>query len=297
MIGKMLQVAVLIVGLLGSSAAAKERFVVFGDLQDSSLAGRERDIVLIERINDIQPAFSVFVGDIKEGNSPCTDELFDAMRHVFDQHLAPLIFTPGDNEWTDCWRKPAGGFDTAERKRAVVSKFTETHESIGQKTIRLDQQEGQPENARWRWNDVVFATLHITGSNNNFQQRADAIAEHQQRDALNAIWLDEAFVAAADAKGLFLFIHANPKWESPWWEPTGFDRFRDQLAKRAADIPGSIVLAHGDTHTFRIDKPFGSAPHMTRVEVFGPPQRGAVIIEVNPESEELFRFAPLLLDP
>lgn len=295
--GRIWQVAALIAGLTTTSAAANERFVIFGDLQDSTDAGRERDAALVERINAVDAAFSVFIGDIKEGSSPCTDEVFTTMRTVFDRHLAPLIYTPGDNEWTDCWREPAGGFDATERKNAVVSLFTAPNESIGQRTLPLDQQEGQRENARWRWNDVVFATLHLTGSNNNLQQRDDAIAEHRQRDALNATWLDETAAAATDAKGLFLFIHANPQWNAPWWEPTGFDRFRDQLARVATDFPGPIVVAHGDTHTFRIDKPFRGAPRMTRVEVFGPPQRGAVIVDVDPESPEVFRFAPLLLDP
>lgn len=288
--------AALMVVVFAFTAAA-ERFVIFGDLQDSSLQGRLRDAELIERINEIAPVFSVYIGDIKEGGSQCTDELFATMRTVFDRHKRPLIFTPGDNEWTDCWRAPAGSFDAIERKNAVVSLFTAPGESIGQQTLRLDQQEGQRENARWRWNDIVFVTLHMTGSNNNLQQRHDAIAEHQERDALNANWLDESVAAASDAAGLFLFIHANPEWNARWWEPTGFDRFRDQLAEVAASFPGPIVVAHGDTHRFRIDKPFSGAPWMTRVEVFGPPQRGAVIVDVALESPEVFRFTPLLLDP
>ncbi len=295
--GRALRLAALIATLLASSAAATERFVIFGDLQDSSPDGRARDAALIERINGLEPAFSVFIGDIKGGDSQCTNELFNALRAVFDRHERPLIFTPGDNEWTDCWRAPAGGFDATERKQAVVSLFTAPGESIGQQPLRLDQQEGQRENARWRWNDIVFATLHMTGSNNNLQQRDDAIAEHQRRDALNAVWLDEAAAAASEALGLVLFIHANPQWDARWWEPTGFDRFRDQLAEVAARFPGPIVVAHGDTHRFRVDKPFAGAPRVTRVEVFGPPQRGAVIVEVDPDSPEVFRFAPLLLDP
>ena len=289
--------AALLLAAVASSAAAAERFVIFGDLQDSRPEGRLRDAALIERINEIGPAFSVYLGDIKDGGTPCTDDLFATMRAVFDRHEKPLVFTPGDNEWTDCWRASAGGFDAKERKRAVVSNFTAPGESLGQQTLPLEQQAGQRENARWRWNDIVFATLHMTGSNNNLQQRDDAIAEHLERDALNTTWLRESAAAASDAAGLFLFIHANPDWDAPWWEPTGFDRFREQLAEIASGYPGAIVVAHGDTHSFRIDKPFRDAPRMTRVEVFGPPQRGAVIVEVAPESPELFRFTPLLLDP
>ncbi|MEM1396035.1 MAG: hypothetical protein AAGH38_01120 [Pseudomonadota bacterium] len=287
----------LLVTLVASPAPGAERFLIFGDLQDSRPEGRQRDVELIARINEIDPAFSVYVGDIKEGTTPCTDDLFATMRAVFDRHEKPLIFTPGDNEWTDCWRAPAGGFNPVERKTAVVSLFTAPGKSIGQQTLHLEQQEGQRENARWRWNDIVFVTLHMTGSNNNLQQSDGAIAEHQKRDALNAIWLEESAAAASDAAGLFLFVHANPKWDARWWEPTGFDRFRDQLAKVAAEFPGAIVVAHGDTHTFRIDKPFAGAPRMTRVEVFGPPQRGAVIVDVAPETPELFRYSPFLLDP
>ncbi len=295
--GNIWGLAALIVAFGTSSAVASERFVIFGDLQDSSQDGRQHDAELIERINELEPAFSVYIGDIKEGHSPCTDERFGTMRAVFDHHIRPLIFTPGDNEWTDCWRESAGSFDAVERKRAVVSLFTAPGESIGQQTLPLDQQKGQRENARWRWNGVVFATLHIVGANNNLQQRDDAIAEHLHRDALNAKWLDETVAAASDAAGLFLFIHANPKWDAPWWEPTGFDRFRDQLARAAASFPGPIVVAHGDTHTFRIDKPFPGAPQMTRVEMFGPPQRGAVIVDTDPERLEVFQFVPLLMDP
>jgi len=287
----------LLVVLIASSTARADRFVVFGDLQDSSPDGRRADAELIARINDIAPVFSVYIGDIKEGDSPCTDDRYATMRAVLDRHERPLIFTPGDNEWTDCWREPAGAFSATERKTAVVSILTAPGESLGQQTLRIAQQDGQRENARWRWNDIVFVTLHMTGSNNNLQQRDDASAEHQARDALNAAWLTESVAAASDAAGLFLFFHANPQWKARWWEPTGFDRFRDQVAEIATDFQGPIVVAHGDTHTFRIDKPFSRVPRMTRVEVFGPPQRGAVIVDVSHGAPELFRFTPLLLDP
>jgi hypothetical protein len=291
------KIAALIASLAASPAAATDRFVIFGDLQDASPEGRARDAVLIEQINALDPAFSVFIGDIKGGALPCSDAVLGEMRQVFDAHAAPLIFTPGDNEWTDCWRPQVGGFVPSERKAAVVELFTAPGQSLGQQPLALAQQAGQRENARWRWNDIVFATLHMPGSNNNLQQREDAIPEHVARDALNAAWLDETAAAAADAKALFLFIHANPKWNARWWDATGYDRFRAQLAEIAAGFPGPIAVAHGDTHTFRIDKPFRAAKQVTRVEVFGPPQRGAVIVEIDPVSPEIFRFSPLLLDP
>lgn len=289
-----LSLAISVFGL--SVATAGERFVVFADLQDPSPEGRERDLELVARINEIKPAFSVFLGDIKGGGSDCSDQLYNRMRLIFDQHQHPLVFTPGDNEWTDCWRPEAGGYDTNERKAAVVERFTASGKSLGRLTMPLQQQRGQRENARWRWQGIVFATLHVTGSNNNLQQRQDAITEHLARDSRNNLWLAETFAEAGDARAVVLLFHANPKWEAQWWEPTGFDRFRASLTRHARQFGRPVLVAHGDTHTFRIDKPLPAVPNLTRVEVFGPPQRGAVVVEVDPDAPEQLQFAPLLLD-
>ena len=57
---------------------------------------------LIKRINAARPAFTVHVGDIKPGNTRCSDEHFQKIFDMFATFEAPLIYTPGDNEWTDC---------------------------------------------------------------------------------------------------------------------------------------------------------------------------------------------------
>ena len=91
--GAIWRIVALTASLTASSAAATERFVIFGDLQDTSPQGRQRDVELIERINKVEPAFSVFIGDIKGGDSRCTDDLFDAMRAIFDRHISCLLYT------------------------------------------------------------------------------------------------------------------------------------------------------------------------------------------------------------
>jgi hypothetical protein len=286
----------MLVALVSHAVAASDRFVIFGDLQDVSPKGRERDSLLIRRINAVAPAFSVFIGDIKGGNGDCSDNLYERMRVIFDAHNAPLVYTPGDNEWTDCWRSQAGGYDANERKASVIARFTAAGQSLGREVMPLQQQEDQRENARWRWRGIVFATLHMTGSNNNLQQREDAIVEHVDREAKNSKWLKETFADASDARAIVLFFHANPKWKAKWWEPTGFDRFRSSLTEFAKAFDRPIVVAHGDTHTFRIDKPLRAVPNMTRIEVFGPPQRGAIIVDVVPDAPELFQFTPIFID-
>ena len=43
----------------------------------------------------------------------CSDEYFATIRHDFDRFADPLVYTPGDNEWTDCHRANNGGLQPA----------------------------------------------------------------------------------------------------------------------------------------------------------------------------------------
>ena len=59
---------------------------------------------LVDMIN-ADPAVErvLHAGDIKAGSgSPCTDAYFQDIRDQFDRFQDPLVYTPGDNEWTDC---------------------------------------------------------------------------------------------------------------------------------------------------------------------------------------------------
>jgi hypothetical protein len=47
-------------------------------------------------------------GDIKNGSTLCSDEMFYNRLERFNQIVHPLIYIPGDNEWTDCHRANNG---------------------------------------------------------------------------------------------------------------------------------------------------------------------------------------------
>jgi hydroxyacyl-ACP dehydratase HTD2-like protein with hotdog domain len=58
-----------------------------------------------------------------------------------------------------------------------------------------------------------------------------------------------------------------------------------------------VVYVHGDTHTFRIDKPlvYSSSPsrfieNFTRVETFGYPNTHWVRVTIDPDDPNVFRF-------
>jgi hypothetical protein len=70
---------------------------------------------LIADMNRERLAFSVFDGDIKNGASRCDDAVYAEAAARLDSLVAPAIYVPGDNEWTDCHRRNNDSYDPLER--------------------------------------------------------------------------------------------------------------------------------------------------------------------------------------
>src|SRR5437762_13296339 len=89
---------------------------LWGDLPYSDLQATVGVPNLIADMNTQRLAFTVHDGDLKQGSgSPCDDALYVRSLGYFDSLRAPAIFTPGDNDWTDCDRANNGGFSSLER--------------------------------------------------------------------------------------------------------------------------------------------------------------------------------------
>jgi hypothetical protein len=64
---------------------------------------------LVESINeDPKVRLAVHLGDIKSGSTRCDDSYFATIAEHFSDLRDPLVYTPGDNEWTDCHRPNNG---------------------------------------------------------------------------------------------------------------------------------------------------------------------------------------------
>src|SRR6056297_3147181 len=80
-------------------------FAVIGDLPYGVGVGKQDEDfeLLLHDLNaDTELAWVLHVGDIKTGGSSCSDEMLEDRWRRFQRIKAPFIFTPGDNEWTDC---------------------------------------------------------------------------------------------------------------------------------------------------------------------------------------------------
>ena len=99
----------------GSAQAEAFKFVALGDMPYSQPADFVRFERLIKVINSKKNAFSIFVGDTKSGDTPCSNEHVQKMTGYFNSFKSPLIYSIGDNEWTDCHRIMAGAYDHLDR--------------------------------------------------------------------------------------------------------------------------------------------------------------------------------------
>jgi hypothetical protein len=301
----------------GLPSIAEERvfhFCALGDMPYELPEDLKRFDHVIEAINAQSPAFTAHVGDTKSGGSPCSDEAMERAWKSFSKFDHPLVYTPGDNEWTDCHRAAAGGMDPLERLSALREQFFAGSSTLGggesfDMLIQSDNYRWDRfvENRLWLIQEVVFATLHLVGSQNNNQDEIPgAVAEFRERDAANEAWLADIFELAIARKspGLCLFIHANPfgnSGESGW--NAGFIRFLTQLRELTVAYGGPVLLVHGDSHVFRIDKPLkrvgtsrDNIENFTRLEVFGARNMHAVRVDVYPRSVPVFRISEVLVE-
>ena len=310
---------------------------------------------LIQTINATDPAFTIHVGDTW-GAMDCNEAEHQRIRDFFNEYDHPLVYTPGDNEWVDCVRPEVveiayryiSGTGTDE-DRAVIADglsleggyqrrlsadgfsslasirktFFADNRSLGANPMELTRQadvsafDDMVENAIWTHEEVVFGTVHVPGSGNNFfinnEPRAlEAIA----RNRANLEWIKRIFADAreSDAKAVVIALHAGL---------FSFSNRRDGeftgLAVRGgangpfhwivlairdlgAAFGRPVLVVHGDFHEFEIDRPFLVAggereppkfANITRLQVYGAPEIKAVRVSVDPDTPWVFSFAPL----
>src|SRR5262249_11927462 len=134
-------------------------------------AGRAQFPNVIADINAHRLAFTAFDGDIKNGKERCDQPVYDAALTNFNSFHDPLVYVPGDNEWTDCDRASNGSYDPNERLALIRTMFFQTPRSLGRRTIGQTRQSAQyPENVRWERGGVTYVGVNIPGSDNNAPQ-------------------------------------------------------------------------------------------------------------------------------
>lgn len=287
--------------------------LAFGLFGDTPYSQWERDHLpdLIADMDGENLAFVIHDGDIKRGSSPCSDEALKAVLSDFQKSRHPLVYVPGDNEWTDCHRKSNGRYDPLERLGKLREWFFPDDLALGQRPLQLERQSRSEafasyrENVRWEAGGALFIGLNLPGSDNNFhgtQGSGGPVAEFVQRSAANRAWLAQGFALARGRKlaGILIAVQGNPGFNAAnaGHPSPGYRDFLLQLREEVQAFPGQVVLVHGDTHHHRIDQPLEdpdtgeTVRNFTRVETIGYPAFGWVRGQVDAADPRVFRFAP-----
>jgi hypothetical protein len=292
---------------------------------------------LIADMNSQKLAFTVHDGDLKAGSfRPCDNALYAEALGYLNALDAPAAFTPGDNDWTDCDRASNGGFNSLERLSYERSVFFNTPYTQG-KTQLLQEMQSTPmclgmvngarvpqacvENRRWTYRGVTYVTLNVQGSCNNLCDFNPDPEEYVIRNAANIAWLQQSFASAKanNSAAVMIIAQADPGWDGSDATrtstrnpntlaetdvlPDGFKDYLTALRTLVIDFRKPVAYVHGDSHYFRIDKPFLDAQgrrleNFTRVETYGDnAQNGIndnhwVKVLVDARSRDVFAYQP-----
>jgi len=267
---------------------------------------------LIDHVNaspDLQ--WVLHVGDV-QGGQGCSDDLLRSRYQLFQRFEFPFVYTPGDNDWFDCVREREGGWDDYERLGFLRSVFfpDPTH-TTGGRPMPVRSQSAEPdypefvENVMWTHGDVVYATVHLVGLERTATEAA--VADHRMDAAVD--WISTAFEVARENNNAAVFVatQADPwiVWGLPQLVSRVCERCLDErpglaplysvLSEHSTAFGKPVVLAVGDTHIFRVDKPLYRADgslveNFTRVETFGDPLVHWVRVTVDPSDSQVFAF-------
>jgi hypothetical protein len=227
---------------------------------------------------------------------------------LFSQFNAPLVYTPGDNEWTDCHKTKEFSSGAPLNELAAVRQlfFPVPGVTLGGTSKRvLSQAEisdpAHPmdaefvENVMWKQAQVVFVTLNVPGSNNDglpwtapFTSEEARLTELAKRNAANTRWLQRAFDLAQrqEVRGLVIVLQAD-MWDPAAVAPggdglSGYTDFVRILADLALRFSRPVLLFNGDSHLYEADQPLAdpssptgqihgtpAVPNLTRITVQG----------------------------
>ncbi|WP_440877152.1 hypothetical protein [Thalassotalea sp. PLHSN55] len=253
-----------------ANTASTVTFAVIGDMpysKDEEKLLTAPNGKIYQQLNYLQPSVLIHLGDIKSGGKSCTDKrLFERLALLLSLYPNQLVYTPGDNEWTDCDRGYLSTrFDELERLAFLRQHFfAQQGLEMVSDLSGLTRQKGMPENVRWQIDNLVFTTLHVAGTSNgrkkieksNVEQALNAA---DKRDLANEQWLAKAFAQANNAQGLVIAFQADIYKNQPSsllpacsarkrknCDP--YKSIRSQIARLAKTYDKPVLVAHGDTH-------------------------------------------------
>src|SRR5262249_38237007 len=281
--------------------AGKQTIAVFGDWPYSQNLLTNAPL-LINSVNaDPDVSLVIHVGDIHSGSMACTSAGIlppipasnpgwnQGIYFQFQQFNVPVVYTPGDHEWTDCHKtKQFKSGDPLKELASVRSLFfARPGKTLGleEKDVFSQAKYFDPafpmdakfvENVIWEDAKVVFVTLNMPGSNNDtlpwtngFENPTAQAQEVADRTAADIRWLRTAFnhAMSTHARAVVIALQAD-MWDPAALAPGGdglsaYTPFVQELANLCIQFHDPVLLLNGDSHLFMVDRPLADSSSTT----------------------------------
>jgi len=291
---------------------------------------------LIDSVNaDPKVSRVIHVGDIHSGSQPCTSAGIlpplatsiptynQSVYGLFQRFEAPFVYTPGDNEWTDCHKakEKAAGAPLKELASVRGLFFAKPGRTLGLDEDAVESQAlsfdpAYPsdaqfvENVMWDESHVVFVTLNLPGSNDDtvpwtgtFADPVAQAAERTDRDGANQRWLTAAFIRArqTQAKAIVVSVQAD-MFDPEAFAPDGdglsaYTPYVQQLARLSLAFGRPVLLINGDSHVYGADRPLADPSSATGLIHGAPAVPNLQRITVEGSTTAPAEWLRLTIDP
>lgn len=201
---------------------------------------------------------------------------------AFNQFTKPLVYTPGDNEWTDCHKAKqlSSGSPLDELNNLRELFFARPGQTLGLNPMTVTSQAtaftnpadaSYVENVMWVQGGLLFVTFNIPGGSNDDDELTSPWTgiyintgaqkeERLRRAAANLRWLDQAFALAktAGVEAAVILVQAD-MWDSEKFPALdNYSPFVQRLATLTLAFTKPVLLVNGDSHKFKVDTPMVS---------------------------------------
>ena len=315
---------------------------VFGDWPYSKVLLDNAGLLLNSVNADPDVSLVMHLGDIHAGSDPCTSAGIEPpiptanpgwnrkVYDIFARFNDPLVYTPGDNEWTDCHRKRSGSSGDPLKELAALRSlfFAQPERTLGKQRRKVSSQavDFDPaypddaqfaENLMWQESGIVFLTVNMPGSSNDalpwqgrFENKALQEREIAARTSADIRWMQRAFGQAdkTQAKAVVLAMQAD-MWERYAAALGGrglrhYTRFVKKLAALSVQFARPVLLLNGDSHHYGWDQPMAdpasftgrlhgtpAVPNLTRIIVQGATEAPAEWLKLSIDPEMPYPFS------
>lgn len=212
--------------------------------------------------------FLVHLGDIKSGQTPCIEYIYQDTRSMLLRSRAPAFSVIGDNEWNDCPTAQISDAWTFWNRHLLGIVDSWNH------GFNIERLQNRTENLYFVYKRTLFIMLNLVGG------KVIAGADKRQKELAKFTIDVLSKNVPIEASGVVIMAHAHPYSQ----HNTYFQPVFQFIAGNIPNIP--FLYLHGDGHAWEYDLQFGkNFSNMLRMQMVGGTREKPLKMIVDPFTE------------